>query len=130
VHKILGVTIPDDQFEVEVKLMEKANISVSWAFESHIDLLWFLIPMPLFRKRFRKYFLKQVPHEVEKNLHRLVSLLTVNMHQEIETLHIQSVEYVTSELKKITELLELTPSESGRIKEQLLLIENQKDYPF
>jgi len=124
VHKVLGVIIPDDQFKVEVKLMEKANISVSWAFESHIDLLWFMIPMSLFRKTFRKYFLRQIPHEVEKNLHRLVSILTVNMHQEIETLHLQSVKYVTSELMKITELLNMTPSGSERIKEQLSLIED------
>ena len=130
VHKVLGVTIPDDQFEVEVKLMEKANISVSWAFESHIDLLWFLIPMPLFREKFRNYFLRQIPQEVEKNLHRLVSLLTVSMHQEIETLHLQSVKYVTSELIKITELLNRTSSGSEQIKEQLSLIEDQEDKAF
>ncbi len=123
-QKVLGVEIPDDHFEVEVQLMEKANISVSWAFESHIDLLWFLIPMPLFKDLFKKYFLKQIPHEVEKNLHRLVSLLTNNMHKVIDELHLQSVNYVVSELDKIRELLNTTPSGSGQIKEQLAMLEN------
>jgi small GTP-binding protein len=119
-QKVLGVSMPDDQFEVEVKLMEKANISVSWAFESHIDLLWFLIPMPLFRNTIKKYFLKQIPLEVEKNLHRLVSLLTVNMQKEIDKLFVQSVSYVTTELEKINQLLNNLPAGSRTIKEQLL----------
>ncbi len=124
-QKVLGVTLPDDPFEVEIKRMEKANISVSWAFESHIDLLWFLIPMPLFRNTFKKYFLQQIPGEVEKNLHRLVSLLTGNMHQVMDDLHFESVNYVVSELGKIQDLLNSTPAESGQIEKQLVLLESE-----
>ena len=122
-QKVLGVTMPEDHFEVEVKTMEKANISVSWAFESHIDMLWFLIPMSLFRESFRKYFLKQIPFEVEKNLRRLVSLLTNNLNALIGELHLQSLNYITSELDKIKDVLDTPVSESEDIKKQLKMLE-------
>ncbi len=123
-QKVLGVSMPEDDFEIEVKTMEKANISVSWAFESHIDLLWFLIPMPLFRETFRKYFLKQIPFEVEKNLRRLVSLLTNNLNVLIDELHLQSLNYITSELEKIQEVLDMPVSGSEDIREQMRMLES------
>jgi hypothetical protein len=76
--------------------------------------------MPLFRNTIKKYFLKQIPLEVEKNLHRLVSLLTVNMQKKIDKLFVQSVSYVTTELEKINQLLNNLPAGSRTIKEQLL----------
>ncbi|NOX87289.1 MAG: hypothetical protein GXO86_15250 [Chlorobi bacterium] len=123
-QKAIGVSIPEDDFEIEVKTMEKANISVSWAFESHIDLLWFLIPMSLFRETFRKYFLKQIPFEVEKNLRRLVSLLTNNLNNQIDELHQQSLNYITSELDKIRDVLDAPVSGSDDVREQMKLLKS------
>jgi len=85
--KVLGIRIPDKKIEIIVPPLEKTNISVSWAFESQIDLLWFLIPMPIFRNYFLNYFLKQLPRETEKNLFRLVSFLTYNTNNAIDKLY-------------------------------------------
>lgn len=122
-EKVLGVKMPEDDFEIEIRLMEKANISVSWAFESQIDLLWFLIPMSIFRNKFRKYFLKQIPREVDKNLHRLVSLLSNNINAVIDELHLQTVNYITSELDKIKNILDTPVAGSQKIEEQILLLD-------
>ncbi len=122
-EKVLGVKMPEDDFEIEVRLMEKANISVSWAFESQIDLLWFLIPMSFFRKTFRKYFLKQIPREVEKNLRRLVSLLSNNINAVIDELHLQAVNYIVSELDNIRGVLDTPVTGSRKIEEQIQLLE-------
>ena len=122
-QKTLGVSMPEDDFRIEVKTMEKTDISVSWAFESHIDLLWFVIPMVLFRERFRKYFLKQIPFEVEKNLRRLVSLLTNNLNALIDELHLQSLNYITSELEKIKDVLDTPVTESEDLREQIGMLQ-------
>jgi len=122
-QKVLGVKMPEDDFEIEVKTMEKANISVSWAFESHIDMLWFFIPMSLFRNVFRKHFIRQIPGEVEKNLRRLVSLLSNNINEVIDELHNQSVNYIISELDKIKDVLETPVSGSDNIEEQIRMLE-------
>ncbi len=121
--KVLGVTLPDEKIEVEVEFMKKANISVSWAFESHIDMLWFLIPMPLLRNRFKKYFLKQIPYEVDKNLHRFVSLRTLDIQREVEKLYNRSLDYVTSQLTRIQNILEMELPELEKLKKQLEMLD-------
>lgn len=121
-EKILGLRMPNDDFKVEVSLMEKANISVSWAFESHIDLLWFLIPMAVFRKTFKGYFLRQIPGEVEKNLRRLVSLLNNNINAVIDKLHLKSLNYLISELDTVSRVLDTPQSESRDIQQEIQLL--------
>ncbi len=59
------------------------DINISRAFDSHIDLLWFLIPMKIFRKYFRNYFKRQIPGEIDKNIQRLTSDLTAKINQRI-----------------------------------------------
>ncbi len=122
-EKILGLRMPEDDCKIEVRPMEKANISVSWAFESHIDLLWFLIPMPVFRKSFEKYFLRKIPGEVEKNLYRLVSLLTNNINAAIDKLQLQSLNYLVSELDSVSKMLDEPLPENRDIRKQLHLLE-------
>ncbi len=105
IHEVLHVQLPEEEFQVEVESLEKPDIITSWAFESHIDMLWFLIPMKLFRNIFRKSFASQLPNEAEKNLRRLVSILTKNINTAIRKSHGEALTYVTSKLESIEHLL-------------------------
>ncbi len=105
IMEVLHVQLPGEDFQVKVKPLDKPDIVTSWAFESHIDLLWFLIPMKLFRNTFRKYFANQLPDEMEKNLRRLVSILTKNINTAIKKSHGEALHYITSKLESIEHLL-------------------------
>ncbi len=122
--KILGVSMPEDDFSMEVKPVEKPDIMTSWAFESHIDLLWFIIPMFLFRKYFKKHFRKQLPVEAEKNLYRLTAQLTKNINNSIETSHKKSIDYITSQLNSMEKLLSEKSHNSSEVFKYLKDITN------
>ncbi len=105
INEVLHVQLPEEDFQVKVESLRKPDIVTSWAFESHIDMLWFLIPMKFFRKTFRKTFAKQLPYEADKNLHRLISILTKNINKAIKKSHDEAHTYITSKLESIEHLL-------------------------
>ncbi len=121
-EKILGISMPDDDFKVKIDQVKKPDIMVSWAFESHIDLLWFLIPMFLFRNYFHNYFKKQLPAEVEKNLHRLVSQLSTKINHSIEQTHREGLEYITNQLQTIEQLLSEKSNDSNEVQQYINLL--------
>jgi hypothetical protein len=95
----------DEDFEIAIKLFKKPNISISWSFEIHIDLLWFLIPMSIFKNVFRRHFLNLIGYEVEKNIHRITSDLNEEMNKLITEYENQSLKYITNELTTIENIL-------------------------
>ena len=105
INEVLHVQLPEEDFQVEVETLDKPDIVTSWAFESHIDLLWFLIPMPLLRNTFRRNFARQLPDEAEKNLRRLISILTKNINKAINKSHDEALHYITGKLESIEHLL-------------------------
>jgi hypothetical protein len=107
-----------------VEPVEKPDISTSWAFESHIDLLWFLIPMPVFRGYFKKHFRKQLHSEIEKNLYRLASQLTKNINAGIEKLHRESFDYIISQLAAIEKLLSEKSNDGNEVSEYIDKLSN------
>jgi len=123
INEVLHVLLPEEEFQVKVEPLEKPDIITSWAFESHIDLLWFLIPMKLFRNVFRKSFASQLPNEAEKNLRRLISILTKNINSAIKKSHGEALTYVTSKLESIEHLLEEQHSGEEEIQKYLDLLE-------
>ncbi len=124
IKKVLDVSLPDDEFSISVEPVEKPDISTSWAFESHIDLLWFLIPMPVFRGYFKKHFRKQLHSEIEKNLYRLASQLTKNINAGIEKLHRESFDYITSQLAAIEKLLSEKSNDGNEVSEYIDKLSN------
>ena len=119
IHEVLHVQLPEEEFQVKVAPLEKPDIITSWAFESHIDLLWFLIPMKFFRNVFRKSFANQLPVEAEKNLRRLISILTKNINTAINKSHREALTYVTSKLESIEHLLDEQHSGEDEIRTYL-----------
>ncbi len=123
IYEVLHVRLPEEDFEVKVEPLKKPDIITSWAFESHIDMLWFLIPMRLFRNTFRKYFAGQLPAEAEKNLRRLISILTKNINTAIKKSHDEALGYITGKLESIEHLLETQHTGKEEIRNYLKQIE-------
>lgn len=123
IEEVLHVKLPKEDFKVKVEPLIHPDIRTSWAFESHIDLLWFLIPMPLFRNTFLKSFLKQLPAEAEKNLRRLVAVLTKNINKAMEQSHLETRDYICSRLRSIEQLLDRQTSDVDELKASLSEVE-------
>ena len=102
ISKVLHITLEDQPVELALPEVTRPDVSVYWAFDTNIDLLWWLIPMPLFRRTFGRFFSKRIAAETEKNLYREVSLLTEAVNKSLitmkeETLHHLRDDLITSE---------------------------------
>ncbi|MDH7480257.1 MAG: hypothetical protein QHH02_09620, partial [Syntrophomonadaceae bacterium] len=118
-ERVLGVQMRPENWEIEVGELRKPDIAVSRSFEMHLDLLWFLFPMFIFRGVFRRYFSRRIGYEVEKNLHRLTSDLNERVNREIDNLMAQALAYMNEELNLVETLLSESRGDSGYLRERM-----------
>jgi hypothetical protein len=123
--RLLNTELPEIDLELKTELLKKPDISVYWAFDSNIDSLWFLIPMPLFRKAFRNYFRSKIEPETEKNLSRLASLFSDELDKIIDTMYLKSIDYISGELSSIENMLSSNNEDAMRILQYLNQLNNQ-----
>jgi len=124
IEQVLHVSLPAEEFNVMITPLEKPDINTSWAFESHIDMLWFLVPMRLLRNSFLKSFQRQLPRETEKNLRRLVSILTSNINTAIEQSYSEALNYIQGRLNSIEQLLAQQSSNVKELQRMIVMLEN------
>jgi len=118
-EQVLGVQMKMEDWDIGLKEMKKPDISISRTFDFHLDMLWFLFPMSIFRGVFRRYFRKQIPYEVEKNLHRLTSSLNVRVNKEMDQMMEQALAYMNEELHVMERLLAENQGDSKYISERM-----------
>ncbi len=118
-QEVLGITLHDLPIELPLPSLERPDVSVYWAFESNLDLLWFLIPMPLFRKRFGKVFRNRIDLEVEKNIYREISLLTEMLNQSITTMRDATLALLRDDLITAEKILSSHEDETGELEKKI-----------
>ena len=114
-ERVLGVHMESEEWEITVGELKRPDISISRSFDFHLDLLWFLFPMFIYRPVFSRYFSKKIPYEVEKNLHRLTSDLNEKVNKEMDNLMAQALAYMNEELSTIQMLLSENKGDSAYI---------------
>ena len=112
ISTVLGIELREEDWNPEFKPMKQPDISVYRAFDTPIELLWFLFPMFLFRKIFRNYFLKQIPREVNKNIYRLTSGINEIMNKATDSSKEQTMKYILNELETVEKVLSGDQSKS------------------
>lgn len=105
VEKVLGVKLAEQEWRLTVDEPEQPDIKTARAFDFHLDLIWFLIPMFVFRRVFEKDFLKKINREVETNLARLAAQWEDRINRTIDEMKKQANRYVKDELATIESLL-------------------------
>jgi hypothetical protein len=73
IERALGIRFSGVRFKAQVEEPSHPDVRLSPTFDTHFELLWFLIPMPLFRPLVRRHFLRRIPWEAEKNLSRVAA---------------------------------------------------------
>jgi len=103
-------------WKIDVIEPDHPDISFTKTFDIHLDLIWFLIPMIIFRKIFERHFTQGVPKEVEINLSRLAYQWEKNVNNAIEAMRTQTINYIHEELSTIEALLSRTQGQTNDIK--------------
>jgi GTP-binding protein EngB required for normal cell division len=105
VQKVLGVSLAEAEWDIKIAEPEQPDIRTFRASNYNLDLIWFLIPMFLFRRAFEKRFVEKIPWEVETNINRLAAQWEERINAAIDGMHRQAVQYVKDETATIESLL-------------------------
>ncbi|MCX5847298.1 MAG: dynamin family protein [Deltaproteobacteria bacterium] len=119
IEKVLGVKLAEADWKMEVSEPDHPDIKTIRSFDFHFDLIWFLIPMFIFRGLFEKHFIREIPREVEANLSRLASQWEDRINRAIEEMRKQAINYVKEELSTIDALLSKTHGQTDEINETM-----------
>jgi GTP-binding protein EngB required for normal cell division len=105
VQKALGVRLNSPDWVMEVSEPSHPDVAFTKVFDFHFDLLWFLIPMFIFRGIFEKHFLKSIPRVADIHISRLAYQWEVRINKTIEDIKNQALDYIRNELSTIDALL-------------------------
>ncbi|MGQ9694026.1 MAG: dynamin family protein [Thermodesulfobacteriota bacterium] len=125
VEKVLGLKLKEAEWKIEITPPAQPDIKISRTFDFHLDLIWFLIPMFVFRPFFEKHFLRMIPGEVFVNLSRLAAQWEDRINKAIEAMKKQALVYVRDELFTIEGLLYNTKGRSDEIKNLIQELKEQ-----
>jgi GTP-binding protein EngB required for normal cell division len=119
IEKVLGIRLAEADWKIEVAAPTHTDITFTRSFDFHLDLLWFLFPMFIFRSAFEKHFLNQVPWAVEVNLSRLAYQWEVRVNKAIEEIKNKALAYVQDELSTVESLLSKAHGQTDELQESI-----------
>jgi GTP-binding protein EngB required for normal cell division len=105
IERALGIQFAGACFEAEVEEPSHPDVRLSPTFDTHFELLWFLIPMPVFRPLVHRHFLRRIPWEAEKNLSRVAAQWADAMGGVIDGLARDASKFLDRELSTIEGLV-------------------------
>lgn len=127
IHEATGVTVSPVAWEAQHPELPTIPLNVGKTFMIHWDLLWWLLPMRIVGRFFRRHALRQVSGEVETNLRRLASDSTNAVDRAIADLRRQAAHWVDTELATLDRLLAKQPIESATFRAALSALEGNSD---
>jgi hypothetical protein len=105
IERALRLQFSGARFEASIRQPERPDIRVSRVFDLSLEVVWFLIPMPLFRPLVNRHFLRRLPWEIDKNLHRLAAQWSQAATTVIDDLAGQARGFMREELATIEGLI-------------------------
>jgi GTP-binding protein EngB required for normal cell division len=105
IERALGIRFAGARFEAQVEEPSHPDVRLSPTFDTHFELLWFLIPMPVFRPLVHRHFLRRIPWEAEKNLSRVAAQWADAVGRVIDGLARDASEFLDRELSTIEGLV-------------------------
>ena len=123
IETVLGVKMAEVDWKIDVMEPNHPDISFTKPFDIHLDLIWFLIPMFLFRKVFERHFIANVHKEATINISRLAYQWEKSVNNAIEEMRLQAINYIHEELATIENLISGTKGQTDEIKKLIIQIE-------
>jgi GTP-binding protein EngB required for normal cell division len=119
IEKVLGIKMNSVDWNISITEPGSPDLTFTRTFDFHLELLWFLIPMMIFRKAFEQHFIKQLPWTIEVNLSRLSYQWEVSINKAIEEMKNKALAYVQEELSTIEKLMTKPHEQTAAIKRSL-----------
>jgi hypothetical protein len=119
IDKVLGIKLTETDWKIEVTEPDHPDIGVLYTFDFKFDLLWFLIPMFIFRRLFEQHFLKEIPWAAEVNISRLITQWETRINRAIDEMRLQTARYIKDELTTIDALLSQSRDTTGEIRSMM-----------
>jgi len=116
IEKVLGLRLAEADWNIEVAEPRQPDIKIGRTFDFHFSLVWFLIPMFIFRPLFERHYLNEVPNEVFVNLSRLAAQWEDRINKAIDGMKKQALKYVQDELATIEALLSRSKGQTEEIR--------------
>ncbi|MCX5831002.1 MAG: dynamin family protein [Deltaproteobacteria bacterium] len=124
-EKTLGLRLAEVDWKIDVAEPQHPDVRTVRTFDQHFDLIWFLIPMPVFRPLVERHFLNQIPREVMVNLSRLAAQWEKLINRAINEMKDQTLKYVRDELATIESLLSRSHDQTEELKRAIEELEEQ-----
>jgi GTP-binding protein EngB required for normal cell division len=128
IERVLGLRLAEADWKIEVAEPHQPDIKAGRTFDFHFGLIWFLIPMFIFRPLFERHYLKQVPYDVVVNLSRLAAQWEDRINKAIEGMKRQALKYVQDELATIESLLSGAHGQTEKIRQTIDELKEQLDH--
>ncbi len=119
IERVLGLRLAEADWKIEVAEPHQPDIRIGRTFDFHFGLLWFLIPMFIFRPFFERHYLKEIPNEVFVNLSRLAAQWEGRINKTIDGMKKQALKYVQDELATIESLLSRAQGQTEEIRKTM-----------
>lgn len=119
IQRTLAIQFAAVQFESEIRKPATPNVAIGVLFVFNTDLLWFIIPMAVFRPWVERHLLGRIPYEIEKNLSRLASQWTEGINASILSMQKEAERSVRYQIATLESLLARTQSEAEAIRSAL-----------
>jgi hypothetical protein len=123
IFQALGTRLTAESFDIKLRKPAAPDIRISNLFMFNTDLLWFIIPMSVFRPWADRHFLKRIPDEVAKNLSRVASQWTERINAAIQTIQREAEKSIREQISTVESLLSRTQSEVEEIRSAIAEIE-------
>ena len=119
IERALQISFGGARFEVAPLELGHPDVRVDRAFDVPLDLMWFLVPMPVFRGLIYRRLRGQLAWEVEKNLSRLAVDWADAVATMVADLAEQARSFIAEEIATLDELIAHSPDERPRVEETL-----------
>ncbi|MGD0237267.1 MAG: dynamin family protein [Syntrophorhabdales bacterium] len=127
IEQVLGVKLSETAWEIDVPEPSHPDVAFAKTFDFHLDLLWFVIPMFIFRGTFERHFLGKIPGIARMHLSRLAYQWEVRINKVIGQMRDQAIQYAQDECSTIDVLLSQTAGQTEEIRKSVSIIREQLD---
>jgi len=124
IKQALQMSFNGARFEINIEQPQKPDVKIDRIFDTPFDMIWFLIPMIIFRHLFIGYFMRSLPWEIEKNLHRTSVQWADAICNSIDEMARSSSEFIRNELNTIEGLVSDRDNQLDAIQKSLLELES------
>ncbi len=105
IERALGIRFDGARFDARVEEPSHPDVRLSPPFDTHFELLSFLVPMAVFRPLVLRHFRRRIPWEAEKNLSRVAAQWADAVGEVIDGLARDAESFLERELATIEGLV-------------------------